>query len=117
MRLRFQLPQWGRPFTVDRAVLHMRIRAPGRKVSVFGLADGQPVAVQDQSGPAGPMTVEVTDPKLLRADPDGGLFLELVISERLGADGRERPIGRNEELLFWEIETLGLEVVGHGSGK
>jgi hypothetical protein len=117
MRLRFQVPEWVRPFTVERAVLHARVRAPGRKFSVLGVADGQPVPIQEQLGLVGPMRVEVTDPRFLRTDPDGGLFLELVVSERIGPDGRESPIGLREQPLMWEIEALGLEVVGRGAGK
>jgi hypothetical protein len=117
MRLRFQVPESVRPFTIERAVLRARVRAPARKFSVFGIPDGQPVPLLEQLAPADPIRLEITDPRLLRTDPDGGLFLELVVSERIGADGRERPVGRQEDLLKWEIEALGLDVIGHGTGK
>jgi hypothetical protein len=117
LRLRFQVPEWVRPFTVERAVLHARVRAPGRKFSVLGVADGQTVPIQEQLAPTGPIRIEVTDPRFLRTDPEGGLFFELVVSERIDSDGREKPIGVQEQPLMWEIETLGLEVVGRGTEK
>lgn len=117
MRLRFQLPDWGRPFAVERATLRARVRSPGRKVSVFGVADGRPVLIREQFHPVEPVRVEVTDPKLLRTDPEGGLYLELAISERLGPDGREDPVRLNEPMLEWKVEELGLEGAGRGAEK
>jgi hypothetical protein len=111
-RLRFQLPTGGRPFVVERATLLARVHAPSRKFSVLGVADGQTVPQFEQLGPDGPVRVEVTDPRLLRTDSRGGLLLEVAVGERIGPDGREQPFSVREQGLKWQIESLGLEVVG-----
>ena len=58
MRLRVQVPEQSVPYTVERAVLHLRVRAPERKFSGTGIADGLPDPIQEQLGPAGPIRVE-----------------------------------------------------------
>jgi hypothetical protein len=115
MRLRFQLPDQIR--TVERAVLTARVRAPLRKFAVFGVAGDRAVPVREQLGPAGPVRVELTAPELLRTDPTGGVYVELAVGERIGSDGREDPVGIREQPLRWQIESLGLEVVGRGPGR
>jgi hypothetical protein len=117
MRLRFQVPEWVRPFTIERAVFHIRVRAPARRFTVLGVTEGQPVPLLEQLAPVGPLRVEITDTKLLKTDPAGGLFLEMVVSERIGPDGKEHPMKLKDELLMWKIEDLSLEVAGHGAGK
>jgi hypothetical protein len=114
-RLRFQLPTGGRAFTVERATLVARVRAPSRKFSVLGIADAQAVPVLEQLNPSGTMRVEINDPRLLRTDERGGLYLEIAVGERIGPDGREQPAGLREAVLKWQIEALGLEVVGRAA--
>jgi hypothetical protein len=111
-RLRFQLPTGGRPFTVERATLAARVRAPSRKFVVRGVAEGQTVQLFEQLGASGSIRVEVNDPRLLRTDPQGGLHIEIAVSERIGPDGREQPFSLREKGVKWQIESLSLEVVG-----
>jgi hypothetical protein len=116
-RLRFQLPEWEQPFAVERATLTARVHSPGRKVSVYGLEGERPALLKEQFAPTDPVRVEIADAKFLRADGDGGLYLELAVSERLGPDGREDPVKLTEPLLMWRVEELGLEVVGRRTAK
>jgi len=102
MRLRFQLPESVVPMTVERAILHLRVRAPSRRVAVDGLADDQPVPIFAAENPAEPIRLEIADPRLIRTDEQGGLHLVLSITN-VGDAVPETP---------WRIETLGLEVVG-----
>jgi hypothetical protein len=111
-RLRFQLPTGGRPFTVERATLASRVSAPSRKFVVLGVAEGQTVQLFEQLGASGSIRVEINDPRLLRTDPQGGLHIEVAVSERIGPDGREKPFSLREEGVKWQIESLGLEVFG-----
>ncbi|MFO0847511.1 MAG: hypothetical protein U0871_02965 [Gemmataceae bacterium] len=104
-RLRFDLPASVRPLTVERATLHIRVRAPGRRVSVTGIADGKPVPIQQVDGPVEPLRIEVADPALLRPDAAGGLVFGLAFSEQAGDRG---PAGGD----LWRIESVGLDVVG-----
>jgi hypothetical protein len=102
MVLRFQVPESVRPLAVERATLHLHVRAAGRRVSVAGLADGRPIPVWEAESPSAPVRVEVTDGPLLRTDDQGGLHLKLTITNA-GTSPPETP---------WRIESLGLEVVG-----
>jgi hypothetical protein len=104
MRLRFQLPP-GRPLAVERAVFVAKVRAPSRAVSVAAVADGQPVPLREEISPSAPLRVEITDPRHLRPDAAGGLFVELRIGDRAaGGDG--------DGEAKWVIESLGLDVTG-----
>jgi hypothetical protein len=116
-RLRFQLPPSIRHLAVERATLVARVHAPGRKFSVAGVADGRPVPLHEALSPGGGVRVEITDARLLRPDPAGGLVVETAVSERIDADGRERPLKLQEPDLRWQIESLGLEVVGRAEGE
>jgi hypothetical protein len=102
MLLRFQVPESVRPLAVERATLHLQVRAVGRRVSVAGLADGRPVPLWEAESPSAPVSVEVTDGPLLRTDDQGGLHLKLTITNA-GTSPPDTP---------WRIESLGLEVVG-----
>lgn len=112
MRLRFQLPPSALPLAIERATLRARVRAPARTFSVSALADGQAVALFEAVSPGGPVRVDITDPRLLRTDPAGGLSVDVSVSERLGPDGRANPVRHDETAVKWQIEALGLEVVG-----
>jgi hypothetical protein len=102
MELRFQLPDAVRPLTVERATLHLRIRAPSRRVVVAGLADGRQVPLFTEDSPAEPIRVEIADPALLRQDDQGGLHLNVAITN-VGGGQLDNP---------WKIESLGLQVTG-----
>ncbi|MFO0797790.1 MAG: hypothetical protein U0804_09945 [Gemmataceae bacterium] len=98
--LRFQLPPSVLPLEVERAVLRLRVRAPGRRVAVRAGAETLFVA----DGPAEPVRVEITDARHLRPDADGGLLLTVSITDPAPA-----PVP-------WKIEELGLDVVGRTAG-
>ncbi|HSQ56522.1 MAG TPA: hypothetical protein VLM40_12340, partial [Gemmata sp.] len=116
-RLRFQLPDCGRPFSVERATFQARVRAPGRRFTVSGIAEGQSVQTFEQLNPAGSVRIEIAEPRFLRTDAEGGLFLEFAMSEMIGADGREKSLKSQETGLKWEIEAINLEVRGRLVGN
>ncbi len=111
VRLRFDLPPSVRPLAVERATLLVRLRAPGRRVSLAGFADGARVPLQETESPVAPIRVEVADPRLLRPDADGGLEFGLSIGERADASGAT-DVRRADTGDVWRIEAIGLEVVG-----
>jgi hypothetical protein len=115
-RLRFQLPPSVHPLAVERATLSAKVRAPGRKFTLTGFTDGQPVVLHETLSPIGPVRVEITDPRFLRPDAAGGLTVELAVSERVGTDGRVAPTRTDDPEAKWQIESLGLEVVGRAGG-
>jgi hypothetical protein len=102
MELRFQLPPSVQPLTVERATLTVRVRAPSRRVTVGGLADGRPVTLAEVDNPVEPLRVEVTDQRLLRPDDQGGMHLTVSVTN----------IGDGPFDTAWRIDAIGLEVVG-----
>jgi hypothetical protein len=115
-RLRFELPPSVLPFTVEKAILHARVTAPGRPFSVSGVADDRPVTVHEATGPPGAVRVEITDPKLLRLDASGRLMLEIAVGDRVGSDGKPVPTKLTDAEEKWKIEGARLEVVGRTAG-
>jgi hypothetical protein len=97
--LRFQFPAAALPLEVERAVFFLKVRAPGRRVAPT--AEGATLFATD--GPAEPICVELTEPRLLRPDADGGLRLTLSITDAGPAPG------------VWRVEELGLDLVGRAA--
>jgi hypothetical protein len=54
-------------------------------------------------GPVGVERVEIHDPRLLRPDGQGALYMNMVIGEARGV---------NAERSVWRIESPALEVLG-----
>jgi hypothetical protein len=110
MHLRFQLPEVVLPFKVERARLLTRIDAPDRRVTVSGLTDGGPVELHRVESPLDPLRVDVSDERLLRLDAEGGLHLNLSVSDTLrAAEAGQRDLQAGQK---WTIEYIELEVTG-----
>jgi hypothetical protein len=111
MQLRFQLPAALLPLKVEQARLVAKINAPSRRVTVSGLpADGKPVAFPPVESPLDPVAVTITDEPLLRPDEEGGLHLELAVSDTLGGGQAGPKAPQMDEK--WTIEYVELEVIG-----
>src|SRR5262249_61231702 len=91
MLLRFQFPDEVLPFKVERARLLTRIDAPARRVTISGLADDGPVELHRVESPLDPLRVDVTDERLLRLDAEGGLHLNLSVSDTPRAADARQP--------------------------
>jgi hypothetical protein len=113
MNLRFQLPAAVLPFQVERARLLARVDAPGRRVTVSGVAGGAATVLREEESPLDPVSVEVNDARYLGLDADGGLRLDLAISDPLAAapEGKRPATALGDK---WTIEYLELEVTGRG---
>jgi hypothetical protein len=98
MHLRFQLPAEVLPLQVEQARLAVKINAPSRRVTIAGRADGTLVELRHVDSPLDPIRLDITERRLLRLDKEGGLHLNLGVSNR----GDEK----------WTIEYLELEVSG-----
>jgi hypothetical protein len=116
MHLRFQLPRAVLPLKIERARFMTRIDAPGRRVTVAGMEGGKPVEVARFDSPLDPIQVEIAQERLLRPDEDGGLHLNLnlsdVLKEQPGLGGKPLPGDAK-----WTIEYLELEVSGRTPGE
>jgi hypothetical protein len=119
MHLRFQLPTEVLPFQVERARLSLKIDAPSRRVTISGREDSRKVELEHADSPLDPLRVEITQGQLLRLDAEGGLHLNLTISEsRPGAGAGSGGRGPREMLQFgekWIIDYLELEVGGRAA--
>jgi hypothetical protein len=105
-QIRFQLPPQVLPFKVERARLVAKINALSRRVVIAGYAEGGPVEIYHTESPLGPIQVEITDERLLRLDPGGGLHVAVNTS------GGERRPGEIRRPEAWTMEYLELEVTG-----
>lgn len=115
MHLRFQLPSEVLPFRVERARLSVRMDAPSRRVTIAGRAGEELIELHHVDGPLDPFGVEITDPRVLHLDEEGGLHLNLNIrGEAQGVMPREQ-VGRLGEK--WTIGYLELEVTGTANGR
>ncbi len=112
MHLRFQLPASVLPFRVERARLVVKADAPSRRVTIAGRAGDEVVEVRRADSPLDPVRVDITAARLLALDDEGGLHLNLAVSDLLaGAARRADP--RVEDK--WTIEYLELEVTGRAA--
>jgi hypothetical protein len=110
LHFRFQLPAAVLPLEVERARLVARIAAPSRRVALAGQAAGGLVEVHHVESPLDPLRVEITEPRLLRLDNEGGLSIHVTLSDFLrNGEKRERTSPLEEK---WTIEYLELEVSG-----
>jgi hypothetical protein len=103
-RIRFQIPPSVQPMTITKAVVHAKIRANSRTVTLSGYDGDTPVKLSSTDSPIDTYTIEITDPKFLKPDATGGLHLGIAISGGLP--------GQPPADTKWEIETLGVEIQG-----
>jgi len=114
MHLRFQLPTEMLPFQVERARLSVRIDAPSRRVTISGRPEGRLLELLTVESPLDPIHLDLADQRLLRLDEQGGLHLNLNVSDPLqGGSAQARAKQFDEK---WTIEYLDLEVAGWPEG-
>ncbi len=101
--LRFPLPPSVLPLTVERATLVLKIRAPGRTVSIHGAGR----VIREAMNPIDTIRIDVTDVALLELDADGGLRFDLKVSASTDADK-----GVGSPGVGWRIESIAMEVAG-----
>lgn len=111
MHLRFQLPEAVLPLQVERARLTAKITAPSRRITISGRADGKLVELHRVESPLDVIHVDITEERLLRLRADGGLDLNVAISDILVKS--KEPDSRDlQTRQKWTIEYLELEVSG-----
>jgi hypothetical protein len=107
MNLRFQLPREVLPFQVERARLAAKIEAPSRRLLISGRVNGKPVVLHRAEGALDPIQIDITDPRWLQPDGEGGLYLNVSLGEPPGSTKDEQ----------WRIEYLELDVTGRRTEK
>jgi hypothetical protein len=109
MDLRFQVPSALLPLKVEGARLFATIKAPLRRVTVSGHADGKRAELLAVESPTDPIRLDIVREDLLRLDAEGGLHVQFSVSDLLRpSDGK----GAANEDSSWTIEALELEVTG-----
>jgi hypothetical protein len=113
MHLRFQLPSAALPFKVERARLTLRVDAPGRRVIIAGwegaeAGSGRVREIRRVDSPLDSIRIDLSGESLLRLDEDGGLHLNIHISELLKAQSGLAAGGSEK----WKIHYLDLEITG-----
>jgi hypothetical protein len=105
--VRFRLPDAVLPFRVERARLLVKADAPSRRLTVSARAGGRLIELRRVDSPLDPILVDITDEGLLRPDAEGGLHLDVALSEQ------PRPAaGTAPDEDDWTIDDLALEVTG-----
>jgi hypothetical protein len=110
MLLRFQLPPEVLPLKVERARLTLKINAPSRRVTVSGRTGKELVELRHIESPLDPVRLDISDERFLHLDADGGLYLNLAVSnppKGSGGSGGVAATGEN-----WKIDYLEIEVSG-----
>jgi hypothetical protein len=115
MHLRFQLPREVLPFQVERSQFTLKIDAPSRRVTIAGRDGSRVVSLRSADSPLDPVRVEITEERLLRLDPDGGLHLNLTISDTL--QDNKKAAGPQPVREKWTIDYLEVEVSGRAMAE
>jgi hypothetical protein len=103
-RLRFQLPPSILPMHVESARLFAKVECPSRRFTVRAITKNGPVDIRSEQSPVDPLMIEIVRDDALILDEQGGLHLDIAVSEpdRVG----------DEQPPKWSIQTLELEIVG-----
>jgi len=106
--LRFSVPRETLPVSLDRARLTVQITAPGRKLEIVGLVDGQYTTLFGKDNPIGRIETDITDPSVLEVDEAGSFLLGIFVVGLI-------DIPKDEQEARWKIESLQLDVAGRAS--
>ena len=124
--LRFQVPPSLLPLNVERATFVVKMRAPARRVTIMGHAGNERVVLSQLENPLDPIRIDLTDPRLLQLDPQGGLHINLTIGEEqraAAAPGKSERTAKGTSGAVrqfdtvWKIESISMEIVGQTAGK
>jgi hypothetical protein len=102
--LRFQLPPSLLPLHVESARLFAKVECPSRRFTARAVTKNGPVELRSEQSPVDPLTIEIVGEGALLLDEQGGLHLDIAVSD-------PEPAG-DEQPPQWTIQALELEVVG-----
>jgi hypothetical protein len=102
--LRFQLPLSVLPLHVEKARLIAKVEAPSRRFTVSVRTKNGLVKLHSVQSPIDPVPIDIVGDDLLLLDEQGGLNLEIAVSEPASVDDGQPP--------KWNIQALELEIIG-----
>jgi hypothetical protein len=102
--LRFQIPPAVLPLKVERARLYAKVEAPTRRFIVKAKTGNGSIELQNVQNPINPILIEIQQREVLRLDEQGGLHLDIAVSDpEVVVEG---PVPK------WTIQSLELEIIG-----
>ena len=104
--LRYALPESVLPLAVERVMLEIDIKAPGRAVALRSYAAGKSTEIASENSPVGTYRYRVENADALTLDADGGWLLEVDVGGITG--GADQGISA----IGWQIEDIRVEVSG-----
>ncbi len=99
LHFRFHLPEQVLPLHVEKAILHLALRAPGRSVEVVSMADHGEQVLDARSGPVAPYDIALPTED---AQPDGNGFMYVTV--RVGSV--------TDTLRTWDVQSILMDVQG-----
>jgi hypothetical protein len=102
--LRFQLPSSILPLRLESARLFAKVEAPAHRFTVSAATKNGPVEIRAEQSPVDSLTIEIVRDDALILDEQGGLHLDIAVSDAAPSGAEQNP--------KWSIQTLELEIVG-----
>jgi hypothetical protein len=105
--LRFQIPGVLDPLEPLRAKVTVQVAGPVGKLEISALRGSETIPVKTWTDPVGTLSVEITDPALLRIT-EGGFLLKVAGGDP-SRPGLTQSTGKAN---YWRIESLRLDLTG-----
>jgi hypothetical protein len=106
--LRFQLPAAALPLTIERATFTAKIDAPSRRVTIAGRDGDDFRELLSLESPLDPIHLRISHARLLRLDAEGGLHLQIRLSQSLRDDANSSGVSDKWRIEYMEVEIIGL---------
>jgi hypothetical protein len=102
---RFQVPPSVIPLKIEKARLFAKVDAPMRRFTIKGRSAGKKfVELRSYESPSETLQIEITQEDLLSLDEQGGVRIEIAMSEP-APNGTDQP-------PKWTIQSLEMELIG-----
>lgn len=104
-RIRFQMPHSVLPLRIESAKLVLDCHIPSRVLEVFAVQDDQQILLGSYKNATGSIETAIVDPKWLQLDSDGGLSLDISVSDTASDSDQSKAIESS-----WSLRSSRLEV-------
>jgi hypothetical protein len=102
--LRFQIPPSVLPLKIENARLFMKVDAPSRRLTIRAHSPKGPVELRSLENMVDPFEIPINRDELLSLDDQGGLHVDIEVSDPAPGAGEQPP--------KWTIHYLEIEIVG-----
>jgi hypothetical protein len=116
--LAFEPPRNLLPLNVKSATVTFKVQGPMDRLEVSAMDDGRLRSIQIWKTPVGTVSVEITDPRLLKLDDHGKLLLRLDVGPKPddpNAASNDKAlassaIGTRDPVSYWQFEDITLDL-------